>query len=1104
MNIKLIRYFSLLLLFVFSAAVFAKGGGDKKPAPANVLGSPSWTQFNINNITTWFENNGSSDINQNGNSGLVFPKGSNRTAAFQSGFIWGGKVDGQVRVGGSAYRQGTVPGRILPNGTAADPNADDVRIYRVRRDYKDPNADFKSEIAEGFDAASAFAQYDKDWKEWPASQGAPFEDVDGDGKYDPDKDIPGFPGADQTIWFVANDLDATKTDYMYGSLPMGIEEQVTIWGYNATGALGNMFFRKYIIINKNLSQKPFTEMFVSMWSDVDLGDAGDDFIGSDTTLSLMYFYNGKAVDAVYAPFPPPATGFDFFQGPMVAGSSTDTAIFKGKYKPGYKNLPMTGFYFFINPDPVYADPGQGNYTTGTLGFWNLFHGKVSTTGQQFTDPNTGKTTMFPLSGDPVKGTGWIDGQLHPPGDRRGGMTSGPFNMAYGDTQEIVVSEIVAGAVAGVDRLQAISLLKSYDYAAQIAYNRFFNLPRPPQAPVVTQSAFDKEIVLSWGSNGTAINTTEGYSNFGYNFEGYNVYQLPSASAQASEAIRIATFDIKNDVKKVIDVVLDQGVEVQKLVAFGDDTGIERSITITRDMFKGGLPLIDGSRYFFAVTAYAYNPSPLFGPKILENPITILSFGGQPGIVPHTPDPGVRYSSSAGDVINAAQTAGTGQGSVKVSVIDPSKTTGQAYKVTFVDDPNIIGSVLWTLLRGTTVLLKDQSNLSDNWTTQITDGLLVKVQGPVPGLKRDDLYSTDDQSKWGWKWAKGTRRFTWSNAAGLGFESFQGAVGWLSPRAYFGDGVMVVTAAEAKDVELRLAKVTDAGTLLNPAFDPADPNLSYGYRYMRGATGAPAKPEFAPYIINKVGGYSFQAFEPNVPLSAWDITNPATPKRLVVGFMENNVADGLVDGKYWPSDATLDNTASTGPREWLFIFDEAYSTTLNAANTAALYSANAPHRIMYWATWNRRGAAPFSPGTSGEDVLQLFSNKVITKNDVFQFTAPSVTTDPNLAKTDVQQINVFPNPYYGVNPQEINKYQRFVTFSHLPQNVTIRIFNLAGQIVRTLQKNTPDQFFRWDLQNDSQLPVASGLYVVYIDMPDLGTTKILKVAIVQEQQVLDKF
>ena len=60
------------------------------------------------------------------------------------------------------------------------------------------------------------------------------------------------------------------------------------------------------------------------------------------------------------------------------------------------------------------------------------------------------------------------------------------------------------------------------------------------------------------------------------------------------------------------------------------------------------------------------------------------------------------------------------------------------------------------------------------------------------------------------------------------------------------------------------------------------------------------------------------------------------------------------------------------------------------------------------------------------------------------------------------------------------------------------------MVRTIVKSGGDQFQRWDLQNENGLPVASGLYIAYIDMPDLGTTKILKFAIIQEQQILDRF
>ncbi len=1100
MKIKFFRILSLaLILIAFTTMAFAKGGGDKKSTRLNKgLGVPVYTKININNISTWIKNDGETDINQNGNSGFVFPKGSNKTAVFQSGFLWGGKVDGQWRVGGSTYRQGTVPGRILPNGQPANPDDPDVRIYRVRRDYKEGNLDAELADGDGPSIEAIREQYEKDWNEWPADQGAPYEDVDGDGKYDPTVDIPGVPGADQTVWFVCNDLDPAQTDYMYGSLPMGIEEQVTVWGYKATGALGNMIFRKFLIINKNPDKKPFTEMYVSMWSDIDLGDAGDDFAGCDTTLSLGYCYNANETDATYNPLPPPAVGFDYFQGPLIEGTPTDTAIFKGKYVPGKKNMPMTAFYFFINGDPIYSDPDLGLYETGALQWYNLFRGRISTSGDPFVDPTTSQPTKFTLSGDPIAATGWLDGQLHPPGDRRIGMASGPFEMAYGDTQEVVVAEIAAGAIPGVDRLKAVQLLKDYDIAAQIAYDRLFQLPRAPEQPKVVVGELDREIVLSWGSDIATVNKTESYSDFGYNFEGYNVYQLPSPSAQLSQAVRIATFDVVNDIKKITDLEFDPsaGIPIEKVVAFGNDSGIKRFISIKNDALKGGLPLNNGSRYYFAITAYAYNPNPPFGPKVLENALQILT------VVPQGPKPGVRYESTVGKEIVGTRTKGKSDGKVMGYVVDPTKTKGGSYVIKFKDDGQGHGGVLWSVVKNGTVLVDNQSNLSGDENYPIVDGILIKVMGPPPGVKHDDMFTTDDVTKWGWDIPSGTRRFTWAGGAdGFHFEGFQGALGWYSPRAAFGDGQMLVGPGEVKNVLLKLASVNFTGDY-DPPFNPDDPNVSYGYRYLRNAQRPPAKEEFTKYILNPES-YGFQEFAKNVPLSAWDIDDPANPKRLAVGFLENNVADGLVDGKYWPGNYNnYDNTATTGPREWLFIFDEPYTETPDPKLATNIIDSDA--RVMYWFTAARRGAVPFSPDETGNDQFAIYPNKAITPADEFQLTAPSVTESTELAKEDVEMINVFPNPYYGVNPQEINKYQRFVTFTHLPQKATIRIFNLAGQLVRTIRKDSPEQFQRWDLNNESSLPVASGIYIVHVDMPDLGKTKILKVAIIQEQQVLDRF
>jgi hypothetical protein len=158
-------------------------------------------------------------------------------------------------------------------------------------------------------------------------------------------------------------------------------------------------------------------------------------------------------------------------------------------------------------------------------------------------------------------------------------------------------------------------------------------------------------------------------------------------------------------------------------------------------------------------------------------------------------------------------------------------------------------------------------------------------------------------------------------------------------------------------------------------------------------------------------------------------------------------------------------------------------------------------VLYALGPGARGSHPY---LEAEWTMTIIPNYAVLVTDSYTFSSIAPAYSDALARDQVNKINVFPNPYYGVNSEEINKYNRFVTFSHLPDKATIRIFNLAGVLVKTINKDNQDQFQRWDLANESGLPVASGLYIAYIEMPDIGTTKILKVAIIQEQQILDRF
>lgn len=1074
--------FVLLLLCIGLAlpALAAEDQQKESKSLHKVTGTPVKTYMNINQISTVVWNDGKTDIDiNNANSGFVFPKGSRKTAIFQSGFLWGAKygIGGEVRVGGSAYREGVQAGKILPGLVPEDPNLPKNRIYRVRPDIPPTvdrtKANVSSEVADGEGSADEIiTQYIKDWNEWPATDGAPYFDKNGNGRYDAATDIPGVKGADQTIWYVANDLNASRTTYLYGSNPMGMEMQVTVWGYAQSGALGSMIFRKYLIINK--SNVIFDSTYVSMWSDPDLGNSTDDFVGVDTTRSLGYVYNANAEDDTYKPLPPPAAGFDFFQGPVVSAPG-DSGIFQGHRIHGKKNLPATAFYYFARGDATVTDPTQGSYE-GSVQFYNFFQGKIGRTGQTFTDPN-GVTTTFAMAGDPQTRQGWVDGEILPAGDRRMGLASGPFRMAPGDTQEVVVAEIAAGAIPGTDRLSAIGLLKYYDDIAQLAYNNFFELSTPPPPPKVSVANLNQQVVLDWGEDQSAVDATEGSDIKGYKFQGYNVYQLPYSTATITDAKRLATYDVVDGIGKIEDFFFDPstGVVAKKVLQFGNDTGIKRYAPITTDAFSGGTPLINGIRYYFAVTAYNYNPDPTAVPNNKESPLAILT------VVPQTTNPGTRYGMASGDTVTVQQTVLPGgapsEGQVIPIVVDPTRLNGHSYKVLFHNNPD--GTTVWDVQDLSTgeVKARNQTNQSGDDDYPIIDGMILKVLGPPAGMKD-------------WQIPNGTRRFTWSGADGYALEGFEGAMG--NSYDFWGIGV---SYDKLRNVLLKLAAVPKTGV-----YPTGDANASYCYRFMRGAQSAPAKPEFAPFIINTTASYAFQDYVKGAPFSAWNVeVNP--PQRLAIAILENNVAAGLVDGKWWGPLAGVSSYGTAGAREWFWVLDAPYTdaTPNTAFETNISNDENLP--LMWVSLANRRADVDWAAG----DEFLILANHLNTPNNVFTFTAPANTVQNSaIAKDDVAHITVFPNPYYGVNSEELNKYQRFVTISHLPRKATIRIFSLAGLMIRKIEKESDSQFERWDLTNDSGLPVGSGLYIAYIEMPEIGATKIVKMAIVQEQQILDRF
>ena len=138
-----------------------------------------------------------------------------------------------------------------------------------------------------------------------------------------------------------------------------------------------------------------------------------------------------------------------------------------------------------------------------------------------------------------------------------------------------------------------------------------------------------------------------------------------------------------------------------------------------------------------------------------------------------------------------------------------------------------------------------------------------------------------------------------------------------------------------------------------------------------------------------------------------------------------------------------------------------------------------------------------------DTLTIVLTKIFRPGDVYEFTTSAQRKDDALAKDQLSQIKVVPNPYVAAATwEERNFYSsgrgpRSIHFTHLPQQCTIRIYTVSGELVRTIEHNAPlnNGTAQWDLLTRDNLAVSYGIYIYHVDAPGVGET-VGKLAIIK--------
>ena len=411
--------------------------------------------ISTNEVLMWIGNNGMGSHDPRTDAdGFYWPGGDSATipAIFEDGLVWGGKVNGEIRVNGNTYRAGLQPGKILEDGTADNPLSTASKIFKIRKDWQSlPEGNLKDSL-------------EYDYNHWPIEAGAPWDDVNKDGVYTPGFDKPKFIG-DETLFYVANDLDTATSRFAYGSDPIGLEFQTTVFGFNRED-LKDVVFKKYRVINK--SNSDIEDMYFAYWSDVMLGFGGDTGLGCDSLLNLSFSFNLDNDDEGFYGLNPPAVAHMIVQGPIVSSLTEDSARYNNGWVKGFANLPSTSFAPIINGYAIYRDAELGSYD-GALQFYNQMQGLIYS-GEFVIDPISGEITKFPFSGDPVAGTGWYQGGPSGnffSGSRRLIISSGKFNMTSRDTQEVCIAIFMA---RGNNNLNSITKLRELAAHVQEFYN----------------------------------------------------------------------------------------------------------------------------------------------------------------------------------------------------------------------------------------------------------------------------------------------------------------------------------------------------------------------------------------------------------------------------------------------------------------------------------------------------------------------------------------------------------------------------------------------------------------------------------------------------------
>jgi len=592
------------------------------------------------------------------------------------------------------------------------------------------------------------------------------------------------------------------------------------------------------------------------------------------------------------------------------------------------------------------------------------------------------------------------------------------------------------------------------------------------------------------------------------------------------------------------------------------------LRVFNDPFEPNTPVVKGRPYYFSVIGYALNYDALVYRADPNLPVgtpgdyylSAFAFAQEAENIRSINTIVVGESALNPPVVvqPANQISGASLGNVGYDVITNEGLTGETYEVTFFKDSSSVPySMYWKLTNLSTggPPLQDSSKAytygSDKINQNITDGFITKIelQDAEIGLA---TYNPPDA--------------VWYNYTGSSIDSLRSRGVYYVGKDLIFEGETSLPFPFDLSKNFSDYLTTDKLRKIEIRFGEEGVGKAYRYinGYVGGGIGQPANNSY-PYA-EKISGSDTTGKGPigkwddandrpigyvDVPFTAWVVDEQyGEDYQLAVGFIESKSTNNQFYSNPNPDGNWDPGTSVIGSGELLVIFNSPYDPDGNQIELTGGEFQTSSGPVTLWADLPRKVASPPLPGIPDDaegitdEQKEIFASPWLstmyllglerldstawftpgdiltipldvypyTENDVYQFSTlegTTLTTEDERALWD--KVNVYPNPLYGYN-NLTNYYSNtpdepFVTFTNLPEEVTIKVYTLSGTLIRSLNSEDKDSptspYLRWDLQNETELRVASGMYLAIVSSPKYGD-KVLKFAIIMPQKQIQRF